>query len=77
MMTVKLGDEEKKVCTALIDGQLLHYDACDMNKNPVYESWHYLGQGTIFSIDGIVLKNSTKVLHFWAEQQKVRGFLES
>ena len=65
MMIVKPGDEEKKVCIALIDGQLVQYDACDMNKNPVYESWHYLGQGTIYSTDGIVQKKSTKVLHFW------------
>ena len=68
MMLVKLSDEEKKACIALIDGQLVQYDACDMNKNPVYESWYYLGQGTIHSIDCAVQKKSTKALHFWAKQ---------
>ncbi len=68
MMIANPSDEEKKVCITLIDGQLVQYDACDMNKNPVYESWYYLGQGTIYSIDFVVLKKSTKVLHFWAKQ---------
>ena len=64
-MRIKLSDEKTTKCTALINGQLVNYDACDPSINDVYETWNYLGQGTIFSIDGIVQKGLAKPLHFW------------
>ena len=64
-MRIKLNDEKTTKCTALINDQLVSYDACDQSINDVYKTWNYLGQGTIHSIDGVVQKGSTKPLHFW------------
>ena len=45
-MRIKLSDKKTTKCTALINGQLVNYDACETSINDVYETWNYLGQGT-------------------------------
>ena len=64
-MRIKLSDEKTSKCTALINGQLMSYDACGSSKSAIYKTWNYLGQGTIYSIDGAVQKGSAKPFHFW------------
>ncbi len=64
-MRIKLSNEKTTKCVALIDEQQVRYDACDQSINDVYKTWSYLGQGTIYSIDGVVQKGSAKPLHFW------------
>lgn len=54
----------KKIC--LVDGRLYFYDVCDKEKR-----YHkrpdmvYIGEGVIFSIDGVVQKMGDSYLHFY------------
>ena len=66
------------VCLAEIHGKILQYDGANPARwSKIYtakDGWEYLGEGVIWSINGVMQVGSTR-LHFWkrrAERQCVQ-----
>lgn len=60
----RLSETPRPVCVALLDsGEKVKYILCDEKKHR-YPGREYLGEGVIFSVNG-VKQNDTKKMHFY------------
>lgn len=58
--------------SAFINGKLIEYDLCDTGEHYApqnhlldYVLYLFLGTGTIYSVNGVIQKNTNTAYHFW------------
>jgi len=66
-------ERDTTICVASINGKLVKYDAAHNTRDASYnpDVFDYIGQGFIFSVNGIVQGYTEKdVCHFWIEKSQ-------
>lgn len=59
--------------TCLVDGQVYEYDAmADYRNVELYDRLYYIGQGSIYSINGRVYDSFRNGGHFWSSTREFR-----
>jgi len=64
----------KTITTCLIGGKEYEYDLCANDKSDYddVKQKKYLGEGTIYKVNGKVQNGNDRVLHFWTKTAKTQ-----